>query len=154
MTTTLPRLFAFQDLEIEKHAGGDQQPEDGEEFALLEQIGFAGLPDGVGDVGHGLMHRQRLGLPVLHQAEAAPMAHITMPKYISVTPLTPPKPSKVTASSGGILMSASLARRLAADKQQNERGNELGGEDFSRMHNVVLAMSIGCCCSSAAFCGL
>src|ERR1019366_630161 len=42
--------------------------------------------------------------------KAAPIAQITMPRYISVTPLTPPKPSKWTCVSSGILMSASPAR--------------------------------------------
>ena len=55
--------------EIINHAAGDQHPEDGEEFALGEQIGFAGFPDDVRNLGHALMHRQRLGLKVLQQAE-------------------------------------------------------------------------------------
>ena len=40
---------------------------------------------------------------------AAPITQMTMPRYISIAPLTPPSPLKRTVSSGGILMSASLA---------------------------------------------
>src|ERR1017187_308061 len=50
----------------------------------------------------------------------APMAHIKMPKYISVWPLRPCKPSKVTAFSSGILILASLARRPAAHKHKRK----------------------------------
>ena len=72
MMTTLPERFVLQPHEIIHHAGGDQQPEDGEELALGEQVGLAGLPDGVGDLGHALVHRQGLGLLVLDQAEHRP----------------------------------------------------------------------------------
>ena len=42
----------------------------------------------------------------------APMAHIAIPRYISVVPPTPPSPSKLILSRGGIFRSASPARSL------------------------------------------
>src|ERR1035437_5234897 len=42
--------------------------------------------------------------------KAAPTAQSRMPRYISVTPLMPPKPSKRTCVRSGILISASPAR--------------------------------------------
>ena len=42
----------------------------------------------------------------------APTAHMTMPRYISVSPLMPPSPSKLTCSRPGIFKSASPACRL------------------------------------------
>jgi len=48
---------------------GDQDPETGEKFPLLKQIGLAGFPYRVGDVQHGLMRRQILGLDVLKPAK-------------------------------------------------------------------------------------
>ena len=60
---------ALQTDEVIDHADGDQDPETGEEFALLEEIGLAGFPDRVGDVQHGLMCGQILRLHVLQPAE-------------------------------------------------------------------------------------
>ena len=69
MTITWPSGVVLQNTEVEDHAGGDQHPEDGQELALREQVGLAGFPNGVGNLGHALMHRQGLGLLVLHNAE-------------------------------------------------------------------------------------
>ena len=43
---------------------GDQHPEQHEEFSLLRQIGFARLPNHVGDAAHRLVNRQR---PATHK---------------------------------------------------------------------------------------
>src|SRR5208282_4692162 len=53
--------------------------------------------------------------------KAAPKAHITMPRYINVTPLTPPKPAKVTCVRSGMLMATSPANTFVAkpDQQNN-----------------------------------
>src|ERR1019366_537769 len=66
------RIVPGQANEIIDHAASDQQPEDGEEFALGEEVGLAGLPDGVGNLGHAVVHGQGLGLLVLHEAEDRP----------------------------------------------------------------------------------
>src|SRR5437773_2891204 len=56
------------------------------------------------------------------QPKIAPMAQITIPRYINVTPLTPPRPGNVTCVRSGILMSASLAYTpLAAKSVRNPR---------------------------------
>ncbi len=60
---------ALQADEVINDADGDQDPEAGEKFPLLEQIGLAGFPDRVGDVQHGLVGGQVLRLGVLHPAE-------------------------------------------------------------------------------------
>ena len=88
----------------------DQHPEDGEELALGEQVGLAGFPDHVGDLGHALVHRQGLGLHVLHQAEHGADGADDDAEYISVVPLMPPSPSNFTWDRSGILMSASLPK--------------------------------------------
>src|SRR5437899_4796966 len=44
----------------------------------------------------------------------APTAHTKMPRYMSISPLTPPKPANRTWVRSGILMSASLAEALHA----------------------------------------
>ena len=40
-----------------------------EEFTLLEKIGLAGFPNGLGNIQHGLVRRQILGLHILHDTE-------------------------------------------------------------------------------------
>src|SRR5438445_5812161 len=50
----------------------------------------------------------------------APMKQIRMPKYIKVVPLTPPRPANLTASKGGILISASLPK-AAVDRPKMAR---------------------------------
>jgi hypothetical protein len=54
--------------EVVGHADRDEHPEHGEELALLPEVGLAGFPDDLGDVGHGLVDGQALGLEVLHPA--------------------------------------------------------------------------------------
>src|SRR5439155_5551100 len=49
---------------------------------------------------------------------AAPIKQITMPRYISVKPLTPPKPSNLTVSSAGILISASLPKAAVVTQRR------------------------------------
>jgi len=66
----LAQSLVLQAHEVVGHAGGDQQPQYGEEFALSEQVRLAGLPNGVGNLGHALMHREGFGLLVLHQPES------------------------------------------------------------------------------------
>ena len=61
--------FVFEDLEIEKDAARDQQPQPGEEFSLLQQIRFARFPNHARDVAHGFMHRQIFRPPILHQSK-------------------------------------------------------------------------------------
>src|SRR5437588_9494997 len=48
---------------------------------------------------------------------AAPSRQITSPPYISAAPLTPPKPSNLTVSKGGIWMAPSLAWAPVAAKR-------------------------------------
>ncbi len=69
---TAPIVLPCRPHEIIDDTDGDQDPEAGEEFALLEQIGLAGFPDRVGDIQHGLMGRQILRLDVLQPAENHP----------------------------------------------------------------------------------
>ena len=135
MIDDVAEAVALQHLEVVDHAGGDQHPEDGEELALLEQVGLAGLPDDVGDVAPWISCTGR-ALVCLYctRPKTAPMAHIRMPRYISVTPLTPPRPANVTCVRSGILMSASLANAFVArpDKQNN-----------ATIHVVILIFLIG-----------
>src|SRR5262249_51428872 len=56
----------------------------------------------------------------------APMAHMTMPKYMSAVPLTPPRPSNLTGLRSGILMSASLPKALVARVHKQIRTNIQG----------------------------
>ncbi len=55
--------------EIVRDADRDQTPESDEEAALLHQVGFARLPDGVGNRGHRGMHGEPPGLDVLPDSE-------------------------------------------------------------------------------------
>jgi len=55
--------------EVEDDRRGDQDPEDGKELALLDDVALARLPDDVGDREHRLVRGQRHGLAVLQQAE-------------------------------------------------------------------------------------
>ena len=65
----MARRVVLKKSEVEDHAGRDQHPEDGQQLALGEEVGFAGFVDAVRNLGHALMHRQRLGLQVLPDAE-------------------------------------------------------------------------------------
>ena len=65
----MAEALPFQHFEIKENTRRDEDPENREELALLEKIRFAGFPDGVGDVAHRFVHRQRLGLLILHQAK-------------------------------------------------------------------------------------
>ena len=69
---TAPIVLPCRPDEVIDDTDGDQDPEAGEEFPLLEQIGLAGFPDRVGDVQHGLMGGQILRLRVLQPAEDHP----------------------------------------------------------------------------------
>src|SRR5437870_2204899 len=55
-----------------------------------------------------------------HIPKIAPIKQIKMPKYIKVVPLTPPRPANLTASNGGILISASLPK-AAVDRPKMAR---------------------------------
>src|SRR5207244_9562451 len=52
----------LQHAEVQHHDGADQHLQHQDEFALLEQVRLAGLPDDLRDVGHRLVNRQRLDL--------------------------------------------------------------------------------------------
>src|SRR5438067_2818608 len=53
--------------------------------------------------------------------KTAPMAQITIPMYMRVTPLMPPSPSNLTFVRSGMLMSASLAEAFATPAANNIR---------------------------------
>ncbi len=55
----------LQSHEVVGHTNGNEDPEDDEKPTLLGEIGFAGLPDEVGDLQHGLVCRQLACLLVL-----------------------------------------------------------------------------------------
>ena len=59
----------IQESEVDDHRTGDQEPQERQEFALLREVTLAGLPDDVGNVAHGRMHRQRVHLDVLDDSE-------------------------------------------------------------------------------------
>ena len=113
--------FFLQTFEIINHADRDENPERGEKFSLLEQIGFAGFPDDVGNVAHGFVDWQRARLFVLQQAEQRmPIAQMIKPEYkIACAPRPPPK--NETSCNDGRLMSASPAKAFVA---QNSRGRK------------------------------
>ncbi len=60
---------ADEELEVDKDHRGDERPQDHQEAALLLEVGLAGLVDELGDLAHGLVHRQALELDVAGQAE-------------------------------------------------------------------------------------
>ena len=62
----------LENLEVIEDARRDEHPEDGEELALLEQVGLARVPDDVRDLVHGLVDLERLGLLILHPAVNRP----------------------------------------------------------------------------------
>jgi hypothetical protein len=59
----------LQSEEVIAHATGNQHPERHEKLALLAEVGLARLPNDIRYIGHPLVHWQRLGLLVLHQAK-------------------------------------------------------------------------------------
>ena len=59
----------IQESEVDDHRTGDQEPQERQELALLREVTLAGLPDNVGDVAHGRMHRQCVHLDVLDDSE-------------------------------------------------------------------------------------
>ena len=63
------RREVLQDAEVDDDDDPDEQLQDGEELALLEQVGLARLVDQLGDLAHRAVDRQRLQLRVDHQAE-------------------------------------------------------------------------------------
>src|SRR5208282_591550 len=66
------RRHVLEHSEVKNHARGNQDPQNGQKFALLKQIGLAGPPNYVRDARHAFVHRQRFGLLVLVQAEYRP----------------------------------------------------------------------------------
>src|SRR6185312_1073357 len=52
------KRLSLQTDEIINHANGDEHPECGKKFPLLEQISFARFPNDVGNVAHRAMNRQ------------------------------------------------------------------------------------------------
>jgi hypothetical protein len=70
----------LEEAEVVDDARADEDLEHREQLALLEQVGLAGLVDGVRDIEHGLVGRHGLDLVEHHQAEqhaedAHPDAH-------------------------------------------------------------------------------
>ena len=57
-------------LEVGDHDDRDEGPEERDELDLGDQVGLAGLIDQLGDLEHGLVHREVPDLGVLHEAEA------------------------------------------------------------------------------------
>ena len=51
--------------EVVEDASADENPQQGQELALLPEVALAGLPNNVGDIGHALVNWQRLGLTIL-----------------------------------------------------------------------------------------
>ena len=69
MMATRPNRHALEHAEIQDDDDGDENLEDGQERALREQIGLAGLVDQLGDLAHRAVHRQVLQLVEDDQAE-------------------------------------------------------------------------------------
>ena len=59
-----------QHAEIIDDTDGNQYPQTGEKFTLLQNISLTGFPDGGRDIEHCLMGRQLLCLGVLHPSES------------------------------------------------------------------------------------
>jgi hypothetical protein len=55
--------------EVIDHAPANEDPKDGEELALREQVGFAGFPNRVRDGGHRRVHGEGLGLLILDETK-------------------------------------------------------------------------------------
>ena len=58
-----------QPAEVQRDDDRDESPEQKNELALRDQVGFAGLIDQFGDFAHGAMNRQVLQLHIDRQAE-------------------------------------------------------------------------------------
>ncbi|MFN9956847.1 MAG: hypothetical protein ACK55I_27415, partial [bacterium] len=65
----VPAADRVEEPEVDDHGRRDQEPQEGQELALLAEVALAGLPDDVGDVAHRRVDRQRVDLPVLDEAE-------------------------------------------------------------------------------------
>ena len=59
-----------QHAEIEHDDGGDEDPEQEQEFALRDQVGLAGFVDQLGHFAHGAVNRQILQAHVDRHAES------------------------------------------------------------------------------------
>src|SRR5271168_2728392 len=62
-------MYWSEDAEIKDDDYRDKQPQEDEEFALSEEVGFAGLVDELGDVTHGLVYGHAFEAAVNCQAE-------------------------------------------------------------------------------------
>ena len=56
--------------EVQNNNDGDEGPEEEDEFALGDEISFAGLVNKFGDFAHGAMHREILEAHIDNHAEA------------------------------------------------------------------------------------
>ena len=61
-----------QNAKIQADDGGDEDPQQGEEFSLSDEIGLAGLVDQLRNVFHGAMDGKILELQINAQAEEQP----------------------------------------------------------------------------------
>ena len=136
--------LCLQEIEVINDARGNQRPEQHEEFSLLQQVGFARLPNHVGDVAHGLMHRQRAAPSVFVKAEQRADHAEASPRYKRAWPPKPP-PGNVTWVKSGRLMSASPAKALVA---QNSAANIAMRKD-----DLVTSHKVGAACRSRTFAG-
>ena len=60
MIPTRRRRISQQHLEIDQDDGGNEHPEQQQEFALRHQVGLAGFPNQLGNLSHGAVNRQVL----------------------------------------------------------------------------------------------
>ena len=65
-------LHVLKHAKVKQDDDGDESPQQQDEFALGDEIGFAGLVDEFGDFAHGAMNRQVLEAHVDDHAEAKP----------------------------------------------------------------------------------
>ena len=65
-------LVFEQHAEVEHDDDGDEDPEQEQEFALLDQVGLAGLPDQLGDLCHGTVDGKVFQAAVNNQSKEQP----------------------------------------------------------------------------------
>ena len=70
MMATAHGFHVLEHAEVKQDDDGDEDPQQQNEFALRDEIGFAGFVDELGDFAHGAMHRQVLQAHVDDHAEA------------------------------------------------------------------------------------
>ena len=68
----LERLEIPEDAEIQHDDRADEHLEPEQELTLGEEIGLTGLPDDLGDIGHGFVRGQALDLQKRHDPKANP----------------------------------------------------------------------------------